>query len=125
MICKVCGSRKQSRVLESREREKFVMRRRRCEVCGYTFLTHEIFVRGEMPIDGPRVLYWPEVCREEEAIWLEIRGKPPVATAVKSVGDTSTEFGNGLMQINSLYRKQWRVWNLKPSEMARRDAQWE
>ena len=28
------------------------MRKRKCVVCGYEYLTHEIFIRGDIPTDG-------------------------------------------------------------------------
>ena len=45
MICPKCGKEKSSKVLETRERETFVYRRREC-ICGFRYVTEEKFVRG-------------------------------------------------------------------------------
>lgn len=46
MICPRCKEEKQSKVLETRERENFVYRRRECVACGFRYTTEEKFVRG-------------------------------------------------------------------------------
>lgn len=47
MICPNCGSEKQSKVLETRERKvaDFVYRRRECVICGCRYMTEEHFIR--------------------------------------------------------------------------------
>ena len=93
MICENCGSSKESKVLDSRERQKFTYRKRKCLKCGYEYITHEVFVRGQTPIDA-------------------------------RFTDTTVEFENGMIQIRKLYRKQWRVWNKKPSDKQIKEVEW-
>lgn len=45
MICPKCGTEHQSKVLETREKDDFVYRRREC-LCGFRYVTEERFVRG-------------------------------------------------------------------------------
>lgn len=44
MICPKCGMEHQSKVLETRERDDFVYRRREC-ICGFRYVTEERFAR--------------------------------------------------------------------------------
>lgn len=126
MICENCGSKMESRVLESRERKKFTYRRRKCTRCGYEYITHEVFVKGQMPIDAPNVMPLFAFQVYEEAVWLEVIGTKPilVATSIKRFTDTTVEFENGMIQIRKLYGKQWRVWNRKPSDRQRKEVEW-
>lgn len=124
MICENCGSNKQSRVIESRERQKFMYRKRKCLKCGYEYITHETFVKGQMPIDAPYVMPLSAIQKYEEAVWLEVKGLKLIATSVKRFTDTTVEFENGMIQIRKLYGKQWRVWNRKPSDRQRKEVEW-
>lgn len=124
MICENCGSNKQSRVIESRERQKFTYRKRKCLKCGYEYITHEVFVKGQMPIDAPHTMPLFMLQVYEEAVWLEVKGMKLIATSVKRFTDTTVEFENGMIQIRKLYGKQWRVWSKKPSEKQRKEIGW-
>lgn len=124
MICENCGSSKESKVLDSRERQKFTYRKRKCLRCGYEYITHEVFVKGQISIDAPYVMPLFALQEYEEAVWLEVKGLKLIATSVKRFTDTTVEFENGMIQIRKLYRKQWRVWNKKPSDRQKGEVEW-
>lgn len=56
MVCPECGKKDVSRVIDSRNRENAIYRRRECTVCGCRFSTLERFykVRRKTGKDGKR-----------------------------------------------------------------------
>lgn len=126
MICRNCGSSKQSKVINSRERKDFVSRCRQCTVCGYTYLTHETFQKTSTHWSGPRILWIPDLQNRTEAVWLEVTGTRPIltATSVKRITETTVEFDNGMVQIRSIQNKQWRVWDKRPTDYLRKKVKW-
>jgi len=45
MICPLCGGK--TKTLDSRDKEGYTKRRRKCESCGYVFYTEELEVLGK------------------------------------------------------------------------------
>jgi len=123
MICENCGTQKASRVLESRERQKFTYRRRKCSVCGFEYMTHEIFIRGEMPFDGPYVIPYEALKKWREAVWLEMNDGWMTATSVVKYG-SRVEFAGGFNGGKWNYNKLWRAWSARPSDRQRKEVEW-
>ena len=123
MICENCGSSKQSKVINSRERKHFTMRKRKCVVCGYEYLTHEIFIRGDIPIDGARILTLHNLNTWREAVWVEYLHNDQCvlkATSIREVFPYSVSFDCQLVLPKVNYGNKWRVWSARPTEEQRK-----
>lgn len=127
MICKACGSSKASLVLETRERQDFVYRKRKCTVCGYEYMTHERFARGCRTMNGtPRLLYLNELENRLEAVWLEYRITGRVtATAIARVTSDAVYFDNGTYLSKESCLHMWRVWDKRPDSILRESEEWQ
>lgn len=125
MICKSCGSSKESRVIDSREFKEYVYRRRKCMNCGYVYMTHERFVRGCKSIYGPRVLFLNELENNPEAVWLELRTGRLSATSIVDMSEDTVFFDNGTNQSRKSCLHMWRVWDKRPSDIQRREEKWQ
>lgn len=124
MICENCGSMKESRVLETRERQEFVYRLRRCESCGFEYVTHEKYF-GPARKNLPRILFLGEAERWNEAIWLEYRTGRFMATSISGMTDKMVYFGNGMSADRKTCLHEWRMWTRKPNEQQRKDETWQ
>ena len=125
MICENCGTQKASRVLDSRERNKFTYRRRKCSICGFEYVTHEVFIRGSMPIDGPRVIPYEALKEWKEAVWIENNGTTKmIATSIADYHSTAVTFANGYLGRKANYNQYWRVWSARPTEKQRAGNAW-
>ena len=125
MICENCGSEKESKILDSREREGFTYRKRKCVRCGYEYITHERFVRGVRSTSGPRLMYLNEMQEWTEAVWLELRDGKLIATSIQGIDEDSVHFSNSMVMRRSACLHNWRVWDRRPSEDKRREERWQ
>ena len=124
MICENCGSSKESRVLESRERQGFTYRLRKCMSCGFEYVTHEKYF-GPAKANQPRILFLAEAEKWAEAVWLEYRVGRFIATSISGITETAVFFGNGMSASRKTCLHEWRMWTKRPTETQRRDEQWQ
>ena len=124
MICENCGSSMESQVIDTRERQGFTYRLRRCMKCGFEYVTHEKYF-GPAKKNQPRILYLGEAQTWTEAVWVEDRVGRIQATSINGMTETAVYFGNGTIVERKTCLHSWRMWTRRPTEQQRREEQWQ
>ena len=114
----------ESQVIDTRERQGFTYRLRRCKMCGFEYVTHEKYV-GPSKKGFPRILFLGEAQYWTEAVWLEYRTGKLTATSISGMTESMVYFGNGSSADRKTCLHEWRIWNRKPSEQMRREEAWQ
>lgn len=128
MKCPMCGEVevRNSYVIESRERERYIYRRRVCTRCGNRYSTYEGLIADSF--DKPTVLKVNRVASYTGAVWIETVDYSGVSTltvsAIKEVHGDTIKFYDGFIRSKKVYGIQWRAWIGKPSREDMQMKKW-